>query len=250
MKKQRSIKNARNLLRKQELAVLSTHSKSVPEYPFGSVTTYITTVNGEPIFYISNLAQHTHNIMNNPKICLTVFEGNKDDPNAGARLSVMGEALLIDSEQSELIKRRFFELYPDSIGYQKMHDFNFFILKTKKVRYIGGFGDINWISEQDWNLDTPSWLDDEVDMMTHMNNDHLEAMQLIYFKQFNLYPQSIKMLAINPDGFFVSIDNQKPLYINFEELATTSEEVRKQLVKMTNSARDYHLEVTQQELAS
>lgn len=250
MKKQRSINHARNLLRNQELAVLSTHSKSLPDFPFGSVTTYISTVNGEPIFYISNLAQHTHNILNNPKICLTVFEGNQDDPNAGARLSIMGEALLIDDEQLVSIEQRFFELYPESRQYKKMHDFNFFILKIKKIRYIGGFGDINWISKQDWLLEVPEWLEDETNMIKHMNEDHVEAMEIIHFHQLGTYPKRIEMLAINPDGFFLRADGKKPCYINFEELALTGEVVRKQLVKMTHTARTYQSSLNQQEMAS
>jgi putative heme iron utilization protein len=250
MKKQRSINYARNLLRSQELAVLSTHSKSVKDYPFGSVTTYISTVNGEPIFYISNLAQHTHNILNNPKMCLTVFEGNQNDPNAGARLSIMGEAILIDGEQVESIKKRFFTLFPDSTKYEKMHDFNFYILKTTKVRYIGGFGDINWISKEDWLLETPTWLESESDMIKHMNEDHAEAMDLICFHKLGYYPKNVEMLAINPEGYFFKSDGKKPAHINFEEKAVDDGSVRKQLVKLTHAARDHLEVVSQQEKAS
>ncbi len=249
-KDQKIISQARNLLRQQELAVLSTHSKSTPEYPFGSVTTYISNVNGETIFYISNLAQHTRNILNNPKMCLTVFEGNENDPNAGARLSIMGEAQLVDESDIESVKQRFFALYPDSREYQKMHDFNFYILKTKRVRYIGGFGDINWISKEQWDLETPLWLENEQDMITHMNQDHQIAMQLICSQRRGFYPNKVEMLAINPDGFFIRADNKKPLYIEFGELVMTGDEVRKVLVKMTNKARENAASSQYQELAS
>ncbi len=249
MKDKNIISQARQLLRQQELAVLSTHSKSTPDYPFGSVTTYITTVNGEPIFYISNLAQHTRNILQNPKMCLTVFEGNQNDPNAGARLSIMGDAILVDDTKLEQVKQRFFTLYPDSRDYQKMHDFNFYQLKTHRVRYIGGFGDINWISQQDWNLKDPEWLSSEQDMVTHMNQDHTEALELICMQQFNYFPNNIEMLAINPDGFFIRADKKKPQFIAFDSLATTSIEVRKALVRMTNQAREAQSLNNPQELA-
>ncbi len=249
-KEKKLIHQARNLLRQQELAVLSTHSKSTPEYPFGSVTTYISSVKGETIFYISNLAQHTRNILNNPKMCLTVFEGNQNDPNAGARLSIMGEAELVEETDIESVKQRFFALYPDSREYQKMHDFNFYILKTKRVRYIGGFGDINWISKEQWDLETPLWLDNEQDMITHMNQDHQIAMQLICSQRQGFYPNKVEMLAINPDGFFIRADNRKPIYFDFGELVMTGDDVRKALVNMTNSAREEHARINQRELAS
>lgn len=249
-KEQKVINQARSLLRQQELAVLSTHSKSTPEYPFGSVTTYISNVNGETIFYISNLAQHTRNILNNPKMCLTVFEGNQSDPNAGARLSIMGEAELVDESEVESVKQRFFALYPDSREYQKMHDFNFYVLKTTRVRYIGGFGDINWISKEQWELETPLWLDNEQDMISHMNQDHQIAMQLICSQLQDFYPNKVEMLALNPDGFFIRADNKKPIFIEFGEFVMTGDEVRKVLVRMTNLAREEHAVASTREMAS
>jgi putative heme iron utilization protein len=45
------------------------------------------------------------------------------------------------------------------------------------------------------------------------------------------------MLAINPDGFFLKADNDKPVYVKFPELAKSPGSVRKMLVDMTNHAR-------------
>jgi hypothetical protein len=91
----------------------------------------MSTVNGDTVFYISDLAQHTKNLLANNKMCLTVFSGSEgaiasdEDPNARARL-----------------------------------------------RFIGGFGDINWISKDAWTLPTPEWLSGEENMVQHMNENH------------------------------------------------------------------------------
>ncbi|MRX27582.1 HugZ family protein [Kangiella sp. HZ709] len=231
------IKDARRLLRTQELGVLSTHSKSMEGYPFGSVTTYISTVNGEPIFYISDLAQHTRNILKDPRMSLIAFTGDDDDANAGARLTVMGEAVKIEKEQAEKIAERYYRIFPSSTQYKKAHDFNFFILRCHKVRYIGGFGEIHWISKQDWLLDEPDWLEAEDGMITHMNDDHKDAMQLILKDQLGVEAKDVEMLAVNPDGFFVKADEQKPLFISFSKIARTGGSIRKALVDMTNKAR-------------
>src|SRR5687768_12394106 len=50
---------ARHLLRRHNLGVLSTHSVEVPGYPFGSVTPYAVDRAGEPLILISSIAQHT-----------------------------------------------------------------------------------------------------------------------------------------------------------------------------------------------
>lgn len=55
-------KNARELLLKEYRGVLSTHSKSMPGFPFGSVVPYCLDEQGRPLILISRIAQHTHNL--------------------------------------------------------------------------------------------------------------------------------------------------------------------------------------------
>jgi len=243
MKKADSIRNAYALLRQSELGVLSTHSKANEGFPFGSVSTYMSTVEGDAIFYISDLAQHTKNLLTDSKMCLTVFSGaegakaNDNDPNAGARLSLIGEATKLSSEEAEKIAPRFFKLYPDSKSYHKTHGFYFFKLKTERARFIGGFGDINWISKEKWALETPQWLEGESRMVEHMNQDHMDAMQLICKQRFNIDAKKVEMLTITPDGCFLSADAKKPLFVRFDNLAFDSQQVRQELVALTKQAR-------------
>lgn len=244
MKKLKSISNARRLLRESELGVLSTHSKANEGYPFGSVSTYLSTVNGDAIFYISDLAQHTKNLNSNAKMCLTVFANSEgradqalDDPNAGARLSLLGHAHALSRRKSVDIAERFFTLYPDSRKYQGTHDFKFYKLVCDRARFIGGFGDIHWINKDDWQIDTPEWLESEKSMIEHMNEDHMDAMQLICAHRFGLKPSKVEMLTVNPDGFFMSADQSKPVYVPFDSLAHSGLEVRQELVKLTKEAR-------------
>ena len=244
MNKQKSIRNARTLLRQSELGVLSTHSKANDGYPFGSVSTYMSTVNGDAIFYVSDLAQHTKNLLANNKMCLTVFSGSDgaiasyEDPNAGARLSLLGEATPVDVSEKEAIQQRFFTLYPESRAYQGTHDFEFFKLHTERVRFIGGFGDINWISKDAWTLPTPEWLGDEENIVRHMNEDHEDAMQLICKHLFAIYAQHVEMITLTPDGCFLKANQGKPIFVPFEEPAHSAQEVRQQLVKLTHAARE------------
>lgn len=243
MNKQKSICNARTLLRQSELGVLSTHSKANDGYPFGSVSTYMSTVNGDAIFYISDLAQHTKNLLADSKMCLTVFsgaegaKGNDDDPNAGARLSLLGKALPISEHEIEATQQRFFKLYPESRRYQSTHDFEFFKLGTERVRFIGSFGDINWINKEAWSLPTPEWLSGEDSMVQHMNEDHEDAMQLMCKHFFELDTEHVEMLTLTPDGCFLRADQGKPIFIAFEDIVHSGQEVRQQLVKLTHAAR-------------
>jgi len=242
MDKKTSTLNALSLLRQSELGVLSTHSKSNEGFPFGSVSTYMSTVNGDVIFYFSDLAQHTKNFLANDKVCLTVFSGsegtkNDDDPNDGARLSLLGNITLVSANAIKSTADRFFKLYPESRRYQSFSDFKFYKLTVHKARFIGGFGDINWISQEQWSQPNPEWLDSENDIVSHMNEDHMDAMQLICQHKSNLDSDNVRMLTLTPDGCFLSTNDKSPLFVRFEDLAFTSQEVRQQLVKLTKGAR-------------
>ncbi len=241
--KEQSIANARLLLRNSEVGVLSTHSKACEGYPFGSVSTFMSTHEGDVIFYISDLAQHTKNIKHDARMCLTVFSADSnngrhsEDPNAEARLSLLGHAQVLDDAEKEATADRFFRLYPESKKYQKAHDFEFYKMRTNRVRFIGGFGDIHWINEADWRLSSPEWKSGEVSMVQHMNDDHVDAMQAICAYYAGLETDVIEMLALNPDGAFYSCDGSNPIFVPFEQAATDSTSIRKALVAQTNLAR-------------
>ncbi len=242
--KQKSINHARLLLRRSEIGVLSTHSKACDGYPFGSVSTFMSTHEGDVIFYISNLAQHTKNILHDNKMCLTVFPSSStagqhdDDPNANARLSLLGTVKTIDKKNDDVIAERFFKLYPDSRKYYKTHDFYFYKMSTDRVRFIGGFGDIHWINKEDWLYESPQWAQSETNMVQHMNEDHVDAMSAICAYYAGVNAEKVELLAINPEGAFYKCDDQKPIFIGFDEAVFDSMGIRKALVAQTNTARE------------
>src|SRR6185436_15374480 len=108
---------ARELVLGNSFGVLSTISLDVPGYPFGSVTPYCFDGNGQPIVYISNIAQHTRNIMADPRLSLTVVEQdmNSDDVQARGRVTCIANARQIDeSIESAGVSARYFRYFPSS----------------------------------------------------------------------------------------------------------------------------------------
>ena len=74
-------KDAINLLRNSSEGVLSTISVRNEGYPFGSFVTYISDVDRSVVIYASNIAQHTINLKENSKSCLTLFKIDDDLDN-------------------------------------------------------------------------------------------------------------------------------------------------------------------------
>ena len=73
----KAIKHARELLLKEYHGVLSTHSKAMPGFPFGSVVPYCLDAEGRPLLLISRIAQHTHNLQMQAKCSLLVGERDR-----------------------------------------------------------------------------------------------------------------------------------------------------------------------------
>ena len=133
--------DAVNLFRSSNTAILSTLSKSTDGYPFGSFVTIVSHSNRELFIYASDIAEHTKNILNDSKACVTLSSVNdQGDKQASSRLSLMGDLIRISSEDIQNCQARFFKFLPESEKYSYIHGFHFYRLKILKARWIGGFG--------------------------------------------------------------------------------------------------------------
>ena len=93
-------------------AVLSTHSKSDPDYPGGSVVGFAPDEQGRPLFIFSGMSTHTQDILANPHCSLTVaakdFKGAAD-----GRVNLMGRCELIkDAAERDRAKEIYKQKHP------------------------------------------------------------------------------------------------------------------------------------------
>lgn len=233
-------KEALQFLRTTQSGVLSTFSAKFTGYPFGSVAPFILDHSGQPIILISTIAEHTQNIIANPKVSLLVFAG-ADDLQANARLTLIGEAVQIDKEDSHL-RARYLRYFPQAESYFDMHDFNFYRIQIAQVRYIAGFGKMGWASDSDFkNTNDESQIaEQETAIIDHMNTDHVHSL-IAYSKHFHgVDATHAQMLGIDSDGFDAKVETnnqQKILRFNFEQPIHDAESARAALVTMSKASR-------------
>jgi len=235
MNLEKKSKDARNLLLSEYQAVLSTHSVDVSGYPFGSIVPYCLNKKGLPIILISTIAQHTKNIISNPKVSLIVTEGGADDSQTVGRVTYLGDAELIDNEDIDSVKR-YYNYFPQSRDYHLTHDFNFYVIRPVRVRFIKGFGQIYWVEKDDFLLANPFSFDEEKQMISHMNADHLDAIRhycdlcTIFYEE----SPSPEMVGVDSEGFHLRVGSRIHR-INFTEPVNTPGSVRKALVEMAKA---------------
>lgn len=232
-------KLAINLMRNCREGVLSTVSKKYEGYPFGSFVTFISGADRSIIFYASDIAQHTINLKNNSKACITLFNLSEGDKQDSARLSLMGDVKKIDKDVEE-ISGQFIEFFPESSQYSNMHDFNFYSLNISHVRWIGGFGKIAWLSSTNWNPIRPKWLKQEKSMIEHMNEDHSNSIVSALNAKLGIKDKHAKMLRLTMDGYYVSSKN-KIYFLDFNLPCFTVKQYRDKLVEQAKEYRDFEL---------
>jgi putative heme iron utilization protein len=137
---------ARRLLEKGRVGVLATKSVALPGYPFASLTPYALDAQGRPLILISNLSQHTVNILADDRVSLLVYDAAHPDVHDAARLTWTGRA--VPAEEAPA-KARYLARFPEAKRFFQAHDFKLYVLTPVRGYYIGGFGRIFWIEPTD-----------------------------------------------------------------------------------------------------
>jgi hypothetical protein len=219
---------ARELLLQNSFGVFSTNSLDLPGYPFGSVTPYSVDYRCRPVIYISHIAQHTRNILKDPRVSLTVVEGgDSDDVQARGRVTIVANARPLPDDEAT-VRARYFRYFPSARQYDQTHDFAFFRLEFVRVRFIGGFGQIYWVEPADFMTTNPFSPSQELQILQHMNSDHSDALR------HYCNGEPTEMVGIDADGFDVLKSGQK-LRFAFETPIRNMDEARQALVKLARS---------------
>src|ERR1035438_1363665 len=141
---------AQALLHSRGFGVLSTLSKRIPGYPFGSVVTYAVEATGSPIFLLSRLAVHTTNLLNNPKASLCVFaEAVENDPLNSARVNFFGDVTPLREAELPPARSLYLARHPESEQWIDFGDFALYRMALTEAYYVGGFGVMGWVGGAD-----------------------------------------------------------------------------------------------------
>src|ERR1035437_8917477 len=100
----------RTLVAPASRGALSTLAADPPGYPYGSVASYGLDDRGNPIFFVSLMAEHTQNAIRDPRASLLVAE---PDPLAGAAAAII-QHMNADHAEAQVLFCRHFVGRPDS----------------------------------------------------------------------------------------------------------------------------------------
>jgi len=232
---------ARSLLDRVDMGVLSTHAAEHDGHPYGSLVIY-GLHEGAPILLISGLAEHTKNLEASPRCSLLVHERGPNNPLALSRVTLVGEARKVTGDDRDAVAKSFLARHPEASYYADFTDFHYWRIDVSGVRYIGGFGRMSWVEPEAWEPAEPDPLQaDAKRIIDHMNEDHADALRLYSeaFSRSGPVPEAV-MTGVDRYGFEMSVTTDqgpRPVRIAFDAPVATAAEVRAAMVELVKRAR-------------
>jgi len=144
-----STPHAVHLLHAAPFATLATQAINFPGHPYATPVPNVPDAAHCPLLLVSALAEHTKNLLADPKVSLSYVEPRSTDVQAAARLTLVGDAERLDPDDA--LVERYLRYQPDSAHYLEL-DFMFFRVVPKRLRFIEGIGRMGWIEAADWSL--------------------------------------------------------------------------------------------------
>ena len=231
--------NAVKLFRSCDSAILSTVSVKHDGYPFGSFVTYMSGDCRTVYLYLSDIAQHTKNLKNNSKSCLTIIKMDSDKQNS-ERLTLLGDLKPVEKNKIEECASKYHEFFPKSREYAKMHGFNFYQFEISSCRWIGGFGKIAWLKNENWKHFEPKWKKNQQAIIEHMNDDHSNSICSSLNAQHKIADVNAKMLFLTIDGYYI-LSNKKLYFIQFDIISLNPKQYKENLVSLAHQNREFEL---------
>jgi putative heme iron utilization protein len=197
---------ARTLATLGLIGSLSTHSRKLPGFPFGSMMPFAVDSLGRPVFFISSMAMHTQNLQQDGRASLLITQPDvSGDPLGAARLTLIGPAKLTPADE---VRDLYLSRYENARYWQDFTDFAYYRLDVEGVYFIGGFGVMGWVPVDDYAAAAPDPLATVAPgIIQHMNADHADALRRIAAQDAPAEPapDEAAMTAVDRLGFHVRL---------------------------------------------
>ena len=228
----------RELVRSRDRAALATAlAVGGGHWPYASLVLAAVDHDLTPILLLSDLAEHTKAIAGDDRVSL-LFDGTHDldQPLTGPRVTLVGRAVRTDDRR---LAQRFLARHPDAEIYAGFRDFCFYRVAVERAHMVAGFGKIRWLSAEEVKAVPAGGLaESEAGIVSHMNEDHADALQLYANRLLGLPGADWRMTGIDAEGIDLRRVG-KVARLAFDAPLGAATEARKVLVELVAKARAF-----------
>lgn len=227
----------RRLARAVGKAALATRMRDTGE-PYVSLVQVATEPDGSPLMLLSDLADHTKNLKEDPAASL-LFDPTADDGQtlAGSRATLLGSVTPVDDAARP---KRYIARQPQAAAYAGFGDFNLYRMAVARAHVVAGFGRIHWLEAEEVLLPAGACAgvaEAEAGIVEHMNQDHADAVQLYAHRLLGRAGGPWVMAGVDPDGIDLVFDQERAR-LDFDGVVRNAAEARAELVRLVKVARE------------
>ena len=226
---------ARRIIREALRGSLGTLLRDAAGAPYVSLVLVATDHAGAPILLLSDLADHTRNLLRDQRVSLLLDgTGEREDPLTGERVTLQGR---LQRSEEPRHRARFLARHPSAAMYAGFKDFGFYRMEVERAHLVAGFGRIHWLDGADVLIAMqPALIEAEPGIVAHMNDDHADALQLYARQLLGHAGEGWRMVGIDPEGCDLRLGSRAARLV-FGREVTDAATARAELVALVRQAR-------------
>lgn len=226
---------AKRLMREVRSGALATLDRNVG-FPFASLATVATDVDGSALLLLSRLSAHTLNLEADPRASILLAQPGKGDPLAHPRLTVIGRARRTGDARA---RSRFLARHPKAKLYADFADFSFWRLEIESAHLNGGFARAMTLTAERLLTDltgADELIAAEESALAHLNADHRDALALYATRLAGAPGADWRATGLDPDGIDLSAGDLTAR-VAFADRVETPGRLRAYLMRLADEAR-------------
>ncbi|WP_227243418.1 HugZ family pyridoxamine 5'-phosphate oxidase [Paraburkholderia caribensis] len=179
-----------HLLHQAAIGTLATHARQPQGFPYPTVLPFAPDSHHHPTILVSRLAEHTRNLHSDPRAGFLIVHAPDGDVLNGQRITLVGTFEHV--EPTPPVTQRYLRYHPDAERYLVLGDFSFWMMSVERMRYIGGFGAMGWLTQE------------ELDPLDPVSFDEENAL-IEFFERHPRRPAQVQLMGIDRYGADLSI---------------------------------------------
>jgi putative heme iron utilization protein len=209
--------------------------------PWASFVTY-GLLDGAPVLCVSQLAEHGRNLLADPRASISIVTPDSHtDPLSSGRVTLAG--VVETPVGAELAAAR--EAHLAAVAAAKYYidysDFSLWVLRVRRVRWVGGYGRMDSASGADYSAAAPDPVrPDAAGAIAHLNADH-SASLLRMAQALGGYPDATAAVctAIDRYGLDLRIETSRGMAytrVGFGRALAAADELRQATIALNTAA--------------
>jgi hypothetical protein len=146
--------------------------------PWCSLVVYGPTREGNPVLLVSTLAEHARNLLGDPRASIAINDPSAPgDPLDRPRITLAGRAVQPQGDEAEAALDAHVAAVPGARLYAGWEDFKLWVLEVERVRWVGGFAEMDSVSREEYVAAEPDpTAPVSAAHVARLNSDHADGL--------------------------------------------------------------------------